>query len=275
MRRVVIGLAILLAAVMMIPMAMTVTNSFKDRYEHAAAPARLLPSVPTVEAYRSLFAYPVVRWIGNTVFIIVVSTAIGTVCVVAASMALARYQFRGRRVVFIAIMAALLIPGQIMFIPSFLMVIWYGLYNSPWGVILPGAFSIGVMWFMVKFMEGIPEDLFAMGRLDGLGALGLLRHVTVPMSGPVIAAYIAQRVVGGWVEFLAPLMVLRRRELYTLAVGLQEAIVMDLLIRKDEYMPNLSISFAGAVIVMVPAIIGFMATQRFFVEGLFAKGGQQ
>jgi ABC-type glycerol-3-phosphate transport system permease component len=273
-KRIALAFAVLLAVVMLFPMALTVTNSLKDRYEHYATPAKVLPNVPTLEGYRALFEYPVGRWVLNTAVIIGLSTAIGTALTVAASFAFSRYRFRGRKVAFWFVMVSLLIPGQVMFIPSFLMVLKYGLYNSPWGVILPGAFSISIMWFMVRYMEGIPEDLFGMGRLDGLGALGLLLHVVIPMSAPVIAAYIAQRVVGGWVEYLAPLMVLRRQELYTLAIGIQEVVVMDMLGRKDEYMPNMSISFAGAVLVMFPAVAGFLSTQKFFVDGVFAKGGK-
>ena len=263
---------ILLAAVMLIPMALTVTNSFKNRYEHYG-PARFLPRSFTLEGYAQLFAYPVARWTANTLLIIAGGTAIGVVVTVAAGMAVARYQFRGRRVVFWGVILSTIIPMQALIIPSFLVVRAYGLFNTLWALILPGALSLPVLWFMVRYMEQIPEDLYSMGRIDGLGVAGLLVHVTVPMAAPVIAAFIAQRAVSGWADFLGPLIMLRREELYTLVVGINEVVVREAETRPGEDM-NPSIRFAGAALIMAPAVALFLATQRYFADGMFAKGGK-
>lgn len=276
MKRVMLALAVALAVVMLFPMVLTVTNSLKSAHEHEGGAAKIWPHEPTLQGYERLFRYPVGRWTVNTLVIVASSTAIGAVITVSAAFAFARYRFRGRRLAFWMVLISVLMPGQVMFVPRFLMVLKYGLYNSPLGVILPGALAIGILWFMVRFMEQIPDDLFAMGRLDGLGALGLLRHVVVPMSAPVIAAYAAQQLVGGWIDYLAPLMVLRRRELYTLTVGVQEVVVMEGIGTSAPAgeVKNMAIVFAGAVLVMVPSVVGFLATQKYFVDGIFAKGGK-
>ena len=132
------------------------------------------------------------------------------------------------------------------------------------------VFAGGSVWFLIKFMSAIPNDLVAMGRLDGLGPFGMLRHVIVPMTVPALTALGAMGVVGAWQSYLWPLLLLRREELMVLPVGVREVIWYQVL-QNTQINVNVGIAFAGAVIATLPGLILFLLTQKYFISGLFAK----
>ena len=271
MKWVAISLVLIFAVITLIPLGMMVTGSLKGLYEYQGAANRVLPRTPTLENYAALLKYPTLRWFGNSAFIAVVGTVLAMGVSISVAFGVAKYKFRGAAVVLAAIVLTIVMPGYATTIPSYIIARGIGLYNSLWAIIIPGLFDAGAVWFLVKFMRAIPDDLLGMGKLDGLGPFGLLWHVIVPMATPAIAALSSMRLVASWQNYLWPMIMLRKRELLTLPVGVKEVIFTESLFHDN--WPNPGIGLAGAVLVTVPGIVLFLFTQKYFVKGLFAKTG--
>ena len=266
-----IGLVLLFATVTLIPLGMMFTGSLKGLYEYQGAASRVLPRTPTLENYAALLNYPTLRWFGNSAFIAVVGTVMAMSLSVSVAFGVAKYSFRGSSLILGAIVLSIVMPAYATTIPSYIIARGIGLYNSLWAVIIPSLFDAGAVWFLIKFMRAIPNDLVGMGKLDGLGPFGLLWHVIVPMATPAIAALSSMRLVASWQNYLWPMIMLRKRELLTLPVGVREVIFLESF-HHDNW-PNPGIGLAGAVVVTIPGIILFLLTQKYFVKGLFNKAG--
>ena len=278
MKYVAIGLVCLFGILLLVPMGMMVSGSLMGNVEGAGRLFRVFPRSPTLDNYRTLLKYPIGRWFFNSTFIAVVSVGGSILVAVATAFGVAKYTFRGRGLVLAAIVLSILTPGYILTIPKFVVVAQLGLFDTYWAMILPGLFAAGSVWFLVKFMNAIPNDLIGMGRIDGLGAFGLLRHVIIPMSTPAIAALAALGVVGAWAEYMWPLLVLHSPELMVLPVGIHEVAFVEWLQDQVRGLRSMhgGIPLAGAVITTAPGLILFLFTQKFFVGGLFSKktGGE-
>jgi len=141
-------------------------------------------------------------------------------------------------------------------------------------------FSAGACWFLVKFIRAIPDDMVATGRLDGLGAFGLLRHVIVPMAAPALAALGALAYASGMQDFLWPLLMTRSPDKYVLPLGVKLVMYLEWMhVFRGADTPrakNPGILLAGAVIALVPSLTVFLAAQKYFIGGLFHKstGGE-
>ena len=264
-------MVLIFAFVSLIPLGMLFTGSLKGLWEFRGAPSRVFPRSPTLENYRILLDYPIGRWFLNSAIIALVGTALGMAIAVTVAFGVAKYKFRGVSLVLGAIVLSIIMPGYATTIPSYVVMRGMGLFNSLWAVIIPSLFDAGAVWFLIKYMRAIPDDLLGMGKIDGLGPLGLLWHVIVPMATPAIAALSSMRLVASWQNYLWPLIMLRKKELLTLPVAVREVIFLESIVNKDWGNPG--IGLAGAVIVTVPGIVLFLFTQKYFVKGLFAKTG--
>lgn len=284
MKQISIAVALILGVVMLIPIALTIGNSFKGQVESKYAPLRIIPRSPTLDNYRQifgskpigppatnpfLFKYSIGRWFINSTVIAVIGAISSTAVALCMAFGVSKYRFRGRTVVMALIVLSLVIPAQVVFVQRFVLVRTIGLYNSLIAVILPGIVSVGSIWFLVQYMKSIPDDFLDMGRLDGLGAYGLLYRVVAPLCMPAVAALMAMYLVGIWGDYLWPLVILRKPALFTIALGVREVIVRDVLGNLDF---NPGLMFAGATIAMAPGLVLFIAFQKYFTEGLFAKG---
>jgi len=289
MKRVAVGIAILVAFVMLLPLALTISTSFKGRTEALGAPLRVIPFNPTLDNYRQIvnyrpflqetnhdavyaerFDYPMGRWFLNSVVIAAAGAATTTISGLMMAFGLSKYRFRLRRVVIGLVVLSIVVPGQVVFVQKFILCRTIGLYNTLFAVIVPNAVSAGSIWFLVQYMKAIPQDFLDMGRLDGLGAFGLLRRVIAPLCMPAVGALLAMYLVGTWNNYLWPLVVLRKPTLYTLILGVREVIVYDVLISTVQ---NPGLGFAGATLGMAPGLILFLFFQRYMVTGLFHKAG--
>ena len=278
-RYVAIGLVLLLACVFLIPVVMTFTGSLISA-EGSAGGRRIFPQQPTLENYVTVFQYPIVRWFLNSTFVVggrvIGSLAIATM----AAFAVAKYSGRAGRLAVAAIVITIMTPGVVLMVPKFVVAHRLGMYDSYAGLIVPGLFSAGACWFLVKFIRAIPDDMVATGRLDGLGAFGLLRHVIVPMAAPALAALGVLAYASGMQDFLWPLLMTRSPDKYVLPLGVKLVMYLEWMhVFRGADTPrakNPGILLAGAVIALVPSLAVFLAAQKYFIGGLFHKstGGE-
>ena len=186
-----------------------------------------------------------------------------------AGYALARLEFRGRGVVFNAMLLILIVPFQLLMIPLYVMIVrGYGLADSYLGMILPYAVNATAVFIFRQFFLQLPKELFESARLDGASELKILTRIAIPLAKPAILTAIIVTFIGPWNEFLWPFLVTKRLDLQPLAVALANFISTVAARQANPFGAIL----AGAVVLAVPAVVLFLAFQRHFVASNLGSG---
>jgi multiple sugar transport system permease protein len=252
-----------LAAVSLAPLLWMVSVSLMPAGEATASPPRLLPSAPTLAHYQALFSrLPLARAIANSLLLASAATALGLLSNSAAGYAFAKLRFRGRDALSRALLAALVIPGQVAMLPLFLMVKELGLVNSYAGVLVPSLASIFGIFLVRQYVVGIPDALLDAARLDGAGELRVFTAVVLPLCRPVLVTLGAFSFLGAWNDFLWPLVVLGDETRQPLPVVLASLL--------GEHAPDVEILMAGSVLTVLPVVVLFVALQRHYLRGILA-----
>ncbi|MEJ3655364.1 carbohydrate ABC transporter permease [Actinomycetes bacterium KLBMP 9759] len=206
------------------------------------------------------------RWLFNSVLYSTVGAAVSAVVSSMAGFALAKYEFRGKGVVFGAIIAGVLIPPAVLVLPLFLMLAGVGLTNTIWAVLLPSMISpFGVYLGRVFAESAIPNGLMEAARLDGAGDIRFFFTIGIRLMGPAFVTMFLFQFVGIWNNFALPLVMLADDELYPLTLALWQ--LNSLVAEYPEHRPVL---MAGTLISIVPLILAFCFLQRFWRAGLAA-----
>ncbi|MBD1945369.1 carbohydrate ABC transporter permease, partial [Coleofasciculus sp. FACHB-712] len=174
-----------------------------------------------------------------------------------AAYPLARLDFRGRDMVFAAVVSTIMIPFQIVMIPLYILTVQLGLRNTYLGVILPSIASAFGIFLLRQAFQGVPKELEEAARMDGCSELGLWWHVMLPAIRPALVTLAIFVFIGSWSDFLWPLIVLDRPEYYTLPLGvatLAGALSLDW-----------RLVAAGSVISITPVLLVFLFLQRYIV----------
>jgi multiple sugar transport system permease protein len=180
-----------------------------------------------------------------------------------AGYALAQLEFRGRSVVFNAMMLILVLPFQLFMIPLYVLIVRsYGLADSYLGMILPFAVNATAVFIFRQFFLQLPRDLFDSARIDGASELAILRRIAIPLARPAIVTAMIVTFIGPWNEFLWPFLITKQHDLQPLAVALANYIST---VAARATNPFGSI-LAGAVVLVIPAVVVFVIFQRQFIE---------
>jgi multiple sugar transport system permease protein len=186
-----------------------------------------------------------------------------------AGYALARLEFRGRGMVFNALLLILIVPFQLLMIPLYVMIVRnYGLGDNYLGMILPFAVNATAVFIFRQFFLQLPKELFESARLDGASELKILTRIAIPLAKPAILTAVIVTFIGPWNEFLWPFLVTKQLALQPLAVALASFIAN---VASRQANPFGAI-LAGAVVLAVPAVVLFLAFQRHFVASNLGSG---
>ena len=204
------------------------------------------------------------RYLWNSVFVTVAATLITLLTNSMAAFALSKYEFRGRDGVMLLIVATLMVPLSVILVPLYSIVSAMGLFNSLWGVILPTVATPTGVFLLRQYMLTIPDELIEAARMDKASEWQIYWRIVLPLTAPALAVLAIFSVVWRWNDFLWPLIVLARRELYTLQVGL------------NVYAGELNVQWhyilAMTVVTMIPVVLVFIFLQRFITTGIAGSG---
>jgi multiple sugar transport system permease protein len=261
------ALLAVLTLVFISPLLYMFSTSFKTTAEAAAPTPQWIPTDPTLQAYEAIFntsGTPVVRWLVNSLLAATLQTLVILVTASMAGYALARIDFRGKKVAFAVIIATLFIPPVILLIPNYLIVGRLGWLDTLLAVILPGAAGAFGVFFLRQFFLGLPIELEEAAFIDGATRWRTFRQIILPLSRPALVTLAMLSFLTNWNDFLWPVYVLFSPENQTLPAGLStlqnaNAVRYDLLM-------------AGAVIASVPVLILYLGAQRYIVEGVGRAG---
>ena len=253
------------AIIALFPLYWMVTTALTPSGAAIKVPPTLIPSEPTLDNFVRLFQQaPVILWALNSL-IIAVAIMIGHVIFDSmAGYAFAKKRFFGKNLLFVLIVSSLMIPVHVTLVPRFILVSEIGLVNNPLGVILPSIADVFGIFLMRQFISSLPSELEDAARVDGASEWQVFWRIVMPLSRPAVATVAIFSFVGAWNAFLWPLIVLSKRELLTLPVGVATL--------QQEFTQNIGMVMAGAAVGAIPMIILFLLFQRFFLEGIRVGG---
>lgn len=253
------------ALIALFPLYWMITTALTPSGAAIQVPPTLIPSEPTLDNFVRLFEQaPVILWTINSL-IIAVAIMIGHVIFDSmAGYAFAKKRFRGKNLLFILIVGSLMIPVHVTLVPRFILVSEIGLVNNPLGVILPSIADVFGIFLMRQFISSLPSELEDAARVDGASEWQVFWRIVMPLSRPAVATVAIFSFVGAWNAFLWPLIVLSKRELLTLPVGVATL--------QQEFTQNIGMVMAGAAVGAIPMIILFLLFQRHFLEGVRVGG---
>lgn len=204
------------------------------------------------------------RYLWNSVFVTVMATLITLVINSMAAFALSKYEFRGRSFAMLIILATLMVPLSVIMVPLYSIISALGLFNNLWGVILPTVATPTGVFILRQYMLTIPDELIDAARMDKASEWQIYWRIILPLAAPALAVLAIFSVVWRWNDFLWPLIVLSRKELYTLQVGLS--------IYSGELNVQWHYILAMTVVTMIPVVLVFVFLQRFITTGIAGTG---
>ncbi len=266
-RRVIEGLVALGAVGMLAPVVLLFLTSFKPDSEIIRFQG-VLPETWTLGNFREILGspeeIPIFRWFFNSVLISTLATALVLLVDSLAAYGLARLDLPGKRTVFFLIVATLMIPGQILLVPMYLILSRLGWLDTPWALIVPaGAGAFGV-FLLHQFFLGIPRDLEDAAAIDGCTQFGIYARIVMPLSRPALATLGIFVFIASWNDFLGPLVYLESVDKYTLPVGIA--------LFQTSYMIEYGLTLAASVICTLPVLVVFLLFQRHIIEGISLTG---
>ena len=259
---------ILLALVFVSPLVFMIVTSFKTRGEAASLPPTWWPNPFSTEAYGTVTGAgtetPVLRWFTNSMLAAAAHAALVVTTSAMAAYALARMDFKGKKIVFAMIIATLFVPPVILIIPNYLIVAQLYWLNTLIAIIVPTAASAFGVFFLRQFFISLPMELEEAARLDGANRWQVFWKVVLPLSRPALVTLAMLSFLTNYNDFLWPVYVLFSPDVQTLPAGLSTLQTANA-VRYDLLM-------AGAVVASVPVLALYLGAQRFIIEGVSRSG---
>jgi multiple sugar transport system permease protein len=226
---------------------------------------RLIPAHPTFDNYVAALADGhFMRWMLNSTIVAVTVTISNVFFDSLVGYTLAKFQFRGRYFIFLAILSTLMIPTEMLVIPWYLMSSKLGWLDSYWGIMFPGMMTAFGTFLMKQFFESVPDDFLEAARIDGLNEFTIWWKVAMPLVTPAISALAIFTFLGNWTAFFWPLIVTTSNDLYTIPVGISSF--------SDAQDTRWEMIMTGAALATIPTLVVFLLLQRFIVRGVMLAG---
>ncbi|MEW2636238.1 carbohydrate ABC transporter permease [Streptomyces sp. NPDC048389] len=260
-----LAVALILAAVWLVPLAWAVATSLKPEAETTSTPLEWIGSRVTFDAYTKVWeSGDVMRWMLNSAYISLMTTLLTVLTCAMAAYGFTRTDFRGRKALYGLVLAGIMVPPQVLIAPLFTEMVQLGLVDTYWGVILPQVAVPAMVFILVKFFEGVPRELEEAAFVDGAGRWRVFWTIVMPLSRPVLAAVAIFTFISTWNNFLWPFLVTTDPAGMTLPVGLVNV--------QSSFGVRYAQIMAALVIAGLPLLIVFMLFQRQIVRGIAHTG---
>jgi multiple sugar transport system permease protein len=248
------------------PFLWMVLGALKPQAEFLVNPPTFLPQNPTTDNFGRLFGnldFP--RFFFNSAVVAIAVTAGNILFCPMLGYALAKLQWRGKRLIMGLVLATLMVPAGITLIPNFVLMRNLGLVNTYPGLILPFLVGPFGVFLTRQFMYGIPDELLEAARIDGANEWRIFTRIVLPITAPVLATLGILTFLGSWNSFLYPLVMAQEPQMYTLPVALAT-------FATGQYQADHGMLMAGSVVLVVPVLLIFIVFQRWITEGIATTG---
>lgn len=256
---------IVMSLIVLTPVIWFALSSFKDLTDLSARPPKIFPTRWAFENYTEAFQlYNYKRYFMNSVIVTSVATVLTLLINSMAAYAFAKYNFRGRDGLFVMTLAMIMIPLQVILIPIYLVVSSLGLVNTYWGMIIPAAATPTGVFILRQYMLTIPDELIEAARIDGAGEFRIFARIVIPLCRPALAVVAIFSILWRWNDFIWPLLIAQKEELYTLPVALA--------LLNGQLVVPYNIVLAMSVMSIIPVLFMFVFMQRQIIQGIAQTG---
>lgn len=247
-----------------LPVYWMVSNAFKVSQEIYNLPPTWYPHEPTLANFANAWrAVPFGRFYINTIITTLFGSGFEIFFGVTSAYAFVFLRFPKREWIFLVLLAALMVPGQITIVPNYVTMGRLGWINTYQGIILPGA-SVAYGTFLLRqYYKTLPIDILDAAKVDGAGHLRTLVAIVLPLAKPAIISFGLLSVVAKWNDYLWPLVITTTEEMRVLPIGIRRLMVEEGTVAWGNVM-------AGALFVVVPIVLVFLYAQRYIVDGIAA-----
>ncbi len=263
-----IGLHVILmgaGVLFMLPFIWSISTSLKPMSELFSVRPSLIPNTIRWENYLDVFENaPFLRFYLNSI-IVTAGRTIGQVAIASlAGFAFAQLRFPGRNVIFVALLAGLMVPDQVLIVPRFIIMREFGWFDTYQGLIIPLIFSSFGVFLLRQYFLGIPRDFYEAAWLQGANPFQIYLHIYLPLARPALAAFGFLALLSSWNEFFWALTVTNQTDMRVLPVGIA--------LFQGQYFTNNAILMAAANMATFPLLIAFLFFQKHLVEGVALSG---
>lgn len=254
---------------MLYPLLWMLGSSFKPNNEIFTSVERLIPKTFTLENYvngwRGFAGLSFAVFFKNSFFVAIIASLGATLSSAVVAFGLARLRFPGRKVWFIAMIVTMMLPGQVMMIPRFVLFNKFGWVGTYLPLTVPaffgGAFDI---FLIMQFIRGVPRDMDEAATIDGCSWYGVFGRITLPMIVPAIVTVGILTFINSWGDFMGSLLYLNAPRKYTVAYALK--------LFTDSAGTDYGATFAMSVLSLIPILVIFFFFQKQLVEGISIQG---
>lgn len=252
---------IIFALLSFFPLYWLITSSFKYSHVINSMVPEWFPKQPTLHNYVNLFgSESALRWLFNSLFISVSTTALIVLTSVCAAYAFAKLRFPGRDTLFLVFIATLMLPKEVYIIPLFKITMNMGISGNFAGAVLPNvALSFGI-FLLKQHFEAVPDALREAAKIDGASEFYIFSRIYMPLIKAGVAALVILMFIQVWNDYLWQLIQLTKDELKTIQLGVASS--------QNEMNPDSGLTMAGAVYAALPLCIMFLAFQKYFTQGV-------
>jgi len=265
-RAVIHALLILVGISCLLPFIWMISTSFKEPFQVFTFPPEFIPNPWSIAGYQKIFTIaPIGNWVLNSLYVASVITVCQLLFSSLAAYAFARIQFPGRDVIFMGYLATMMVPGQVTLIPGYILMKYFGWIDTMSALTVPFLFGSAFGTFLLRqFFMTIPMDLEDAAKIDGCSYFGIYWRIMLPLIKPALAAVTIWTFMGAWNNFMGPLIYISSPEKMPLAYALQ--------LFQSQHGGEPGMLMAAATMVMLPVLVLFFFTQRYFIEGVTLTG---
>lgn len=254
-----------IAILFLVPFVQMALASFSPAKELVAFPPPFIPSHFTIDGYVKLFGTTdILLWLGNTVLVSGTAIISNLVLCSLAGYGFARLKFAGRNFGFLMILATIMIPTQLLMIPTYILFATLGLLNGLGAAIVPWLATAFGIFLMRQFFLSLPAELEEAGAIDGCNRWQIFFRIVLPLARPALATLAIFTLLGAWNDLVWPLIAINNQQSFTLQLGIANF--------QGAHQTDWSLIMAGNVIATLPLILFFLFAQRQFIATMTFSG---
>ena len=251
---------------MVLPILWAFSTALKPQKEIYSYPPTIVPSRIEWQNFKKAWeSAPFGRYAFNSLFVTATIVVCQLINAAFAAYAFSWLSFRGRDTLFLFFLFAMMIPTQVLIVPTFFIFKTFGWIDTYWALIIPFVSNAFGIFLIRQAFLSVPRDLVDAAKIDGCGHLGIIRHIMVPSSRASFISFSLLTFTWRWNDYFWPLIMTNSTKMRTLPVGI-------VFLRTSEGSIEWNVVMAGAVLVMLPVILLFVFLQKYFVEGVMSSG---
>lgn len=254
-----------LGLLMITPFIFMLSASFKHPGLVFVEPLRIIPRVVFLGNFQRVFADPLYPlWYWNSIRIVLITIPLRAFLVTLAAYAFARLTFAGKNIIFLLFMSTMMITPEATIVPRYLLYKAIRLIDNQWAIIVPAVFDVFFLFMLRQFFMTIPRELSEAAFLDGYGHFRIYLRIILPLSRPALITMVLFTFIWVWNDYVNPFVFINSMRKQLITTGLQ--------FFQSREGANYALQMAGATFAVIPTVILFAFTQRYFVQGIATSG---